>query len=266
MTVLITGASGGLGRAMAVECAERGYDLFLTDINQVHLDEIKKGIQCRFGVNVYTKVCDLTDADEVARLFKYVAEQGIQLGMLLGVAGIDFEGGFLDRGCEKIMDIVQLNIAATLRVTHAALAHRDLSKRFHIVIVSSLASMYPIPLKATYAASKRFLLDFSIALRQELKKDNVNVLALCPGGLPTTQEALSGIAAQGIWGSLTTNSLPSVAHKTISKVLAGKGKYIPGTVNNILTTISKLVPKTLIARMLYNRWESAQKKWLAAKG
>lgn len=262
MTILITGASGGLGRAMAVECASRGYDLFLTDINEEKLKHIKQGVMRQYNVAVNYKVCDLTSEQATKELFSYIDSIGIHLGMLLNIAGIDYEGSFLDRDSDKITDIVQLNIEATLRVTHAALSHRDVNKKFYILIVSSLASLYPIPLKATYAASKRFLLDFSIALRQELKSKNVRVLALCPGGLATTKEAQLGIAAQGIWGSLTTNNLSNVAHKTITKTLAGKSIYIPGFINLVLSIMGKIVPRTLIAKLLYNRWSTAQDKWL----
>ncbi|MBT3320083.1 MAG: SDR family NAD(P)-dependent oxidoreductase [Clostridia bacterium] len=262
MTALITGASGGLGRALAAECAAKGYDLFLTDISEQGLLEIKHGILRQYDVAVHTQVCDVTNPREVADLFAAIDARGIELNMFLGVAGIDFEGGFTQRGCDQILDIVNINIAATLRVTHAALEHRDTSQKFNVVIVSSLASQYPIPLKATYAASKRFLLDFSIALRQELMHDNVNVLALCPAGLTTTQQALDGIAAQGFMGRVTTVSLPTVARKTISKTLAGKATYTPGAVNRLLAVFGKLLPKSLIARLLYNRWSAAQEKWL----
>ncbi len=262
MTALITGASGGLGRAMATECAARGCDLFLTDVSEENLKQIKQGIIRQYDVAVYQKACDLTDESAVKELFHYIKEEKIRLTMLLNIAGIDFEGGFLDRESDKITDIIQLNVEATLRVTHAALKNRDEKERFYILIVSSLASQYPIPLKATYAASKRFLLDFSIALRQELKNKNVRVLALCPGGLPTTKEAQSGIAAQGIWGSLTTNSLPAVANKTVSKMISGKSVYIPGFINSSLCFAGKIVPRTLIASLLYKRWNSAQNKWL----
>ena len=262
MMVLITGACGGLGRAMAVECAQRGYSLFLTDMNQIKLEEIRQGLLRQYDVSVYIKACDLKDSGATEGLFQYIGRLGISLNMLLNIAGVDFEGSFLERQCSQLMDIVQLNVAATLRVTHAAFACRNPQEKFFIVNVSSLASLYPIPLKATYAASKRFLLDFSIALHQELKDQNASVLALCPGGLPTTDEALSGIAAQGLWGRLTTNSLSAVAHKTISKALEGKPIYIPGMVNMILSFLGKLVPKPFIAKLLYNRWRAAQAKWL----
>jgi len=262
MTVLITGAGGGLGRAMAVECAARGYDVFLTDIDEEQLGQIASGLRRRFNVAVFARACDLTEAAEVSALFADIEGRGIRLGMLLGIAGVDFEGGFMDRDCERILDIVRLNIAATLRVTHAALSRRDKAKKFDVMIVSSLASLYPIPLKATYAASKRFLLDFSIALREEMKGQNVNVMALCPGGLPTTREAMDGIAAQGVWGGLTTNGLETVASKAVDRMMAGRAKYTPGFVNIILGALGKLVPPEMIAKMLHARWNDAQAQWL----
>lgn len=261
MTVLITGASGGLGRAMAVECARRGFNLLLTDMADAPLLQIKQGVERQFGVTVYTKTCDLTSDDDLRMLFKYTDEAGIRLDMLLNIAGIDYEGGFLTQPSANIARIVRVNIEATLNVTHAVLERRRKGERFTIVNVSSLASQYPIPLKATYAASKRFLLDFSVALAQELKNDNVNVMALCPGGLLTTREALLGIAAQGIWGDLTTNDLGKVARKTISLALKGKRVYIPGCVNGMLRAMGRMVPGTLVAKLLYKRWKDAQARW-----
>lgn len=263
MIALITGASGGLGRAMAVECARRGYDLYLTDLYDIPLQDLKNGIERQFSAQVHCRACDLTRAADVEALFAAMDAQNIRLDLLLNIAGMDYEGGFLTRESEKILRIVQLNIEATLRVTHAALQRRA-QEAFHIVTVSSLASLYPIPLKATYAASKRFLLDFSIALGQELQSENVHVLALCPGGLPTTQEALSGIAAQGFWGNVTTNQLSTVARRTLSCALAGRRVYIPGFVNRTLSMAGKLLPGAWIAKLLHARWRAAQSKWLAA--
>ena len=211
MLTLITGAAGGLGRSMAVECARRGYDLFLTDLNEPSLRELACGVTRRFGVNAYCRACDLTDAGQVDAMFEEVDAKDLRFDLLLNIAGLDYEGGFLTRESGKLTKIVQLNIEGTMRMTHAALLRR--AGEFYIVNVSSLASLYPMPLKATYAASKRFLLDFSIALGREMAHEHVHVLALCPGGLPTSHEAIAGIAAQGIWGSLTASELGDIAHQ-----------------------------------------------------
>jgi short-subunit dehydrogenase len=262
--VLITGASGGLGRAMAMECARRGFSLFLTDRDASGLDHIVHGVSLAHGVKICTFACDLTDSCQVEALFEAVKAAGEPLDMLFNVAGVDFEGGFLERDSARILNIVRLNIEATLLVTHAALARRALNKPFHIITVCSLASVCPMPLKATYAASKRFLLDFSIALGQELEHDNVHVLALCPGGMPTTREALSGIDAQGLWGRVTSNNLGTIARNTIDRSLLRKRVYVPGLVNRALASLSRMVPPVFAARIIHRRWAAAQKKWLSA--
>ena len=262
MNVLITGAAGGLGRAMAVECAKRGYNLFLTDINENGLQAIKLGLERQYGITATTKSCDLTNSDSVDELIAVMDRYNIRFDMLLNIAGIDFEGGFQSKGREQIVKIVSINNTATLRITHAILERRRTDKPFYAVFVSSLASMFPMPLKATYAASKRFLLDFALALRQELKHENANVLVLCPGGMVTTEEVTAAIDAQGFFGSITTNPLEKVARKTIDKVLDGEEQYIPGAFNHFLSILGKIIPRRIVAAAIYWRWNSAQKKWM----
>lgn len=264
MTVLITGAGGGLGRAMALEAARRGYDLMLTDVNASSLEIFRGGLHRQYDVKVDSMPCDLTDAADVNRLFAYIREKGMQLHMLLHVAGIDFEGGFLELDCDRLIDIVRVNIEGTLRVLHGALGRRDTQKHFTIVVVSSLASLYPMPLKATYAASKRFLLDFSMALAQELEDQNTTILTLCPGGLPTTPGAMQGISAQGFFGWITTNSLTAVARRSIAKALRGKRIYIPGITNRLFSILGRLIPRAALARLLYSRWRQARDGHAAA--
>lgn len=258
MTVLITGASGGLGRALAIEAARRGYDLALTDMDAQSLATFRQGLQRQFDVRVTAEPCNITDAADVARMFASLKAQGIRLHMLCNVAGVDYEGGFMDMDCEQVLDIVRVNIEGSMRVLHGALRHRDKGGRFTVVMVSSLASLYPIPLKATYAASKRFLLDFGTAISQELRGQNATILTLCPGGLPTTAGALQGINAQGFWGRATTNSLTYVARKTLDRALRGKRLYIPGFVNRVFSVFGSLIPRELMARLLYLRWSQAR--------
>ena len=265
MNVLITGASGGLGRALANECGKRGYNLFLVDINAGGLKSIQRGLERQFDITVTTATCDLTSDDSVDSLIKMIDDFGIRFDMLLNVAGVDYEGGFLERERREIIRIISLNNEATLRITHAILHRRRESQPFFLLFTSSLASMYPMPLKATYAASKRFLLDFSIALREELKDQNVQVLALCPGGLATTKEAMSGIAAQGFWGGATTNPLEIVAYNTINRLQVRGGIYIPGVINRILNFCGKLLPRRWVAAAIYQRWSKAQKQWNPAQ-
>lgn len=262
MNVLITGAAGGLGRALAAECGRRGYSLFLTDINQQGLLCLQCGLERQFNITVTTRACDLTNAESVDKMLEVIDRHSIRFDTLLNIAGLDFEGSFMGREREKIVEIVTLNNAATLRITHASIQRRRQGRHFTIVFVSSLASMFPMPLKATYAASKRFLLDFAASLRQELKNQDANVLALCPGGMVTTRESMEYIAAQGFWGEATTNPLEMVARKALDRALDGKGLYVPGALNRILSFLGKLVPRSIVAAVVYWKWNQAQNRWL----
>lgn len=262
MNVLITGASGGLGRALAGECARRGWNLLLTDLATDRLAALQAGLERQYRVSIAVKACDLTCADSVDGLLAWIDRHELRFDMLLNVAGIDHEGGFLAVEQQKILDIVALDVVATLRLTHSILQRRRAGKRFYLLFVSSLASLCPMPLKATYAASKRFLLDLSIALSHELKAQQVHVMALCPAGLATTPDALQGIAAQGFWGHVTTCPLEMMVRHSIRRLLRGCRVYIPGAINRTLNWLGRFVPPTTASAMVYARWHSAQAKWL----
>jgi len=258
--VFITGATGGLGKAMAIECASRGWDLFLTDLGKDRLAALGCGLERSYGVRVRYAAADLTDASSRAALFEGLKSGGLKFRALINVAGTDHEGLFLERSAEQIQTILRLNVEATLMVTHELLAHRDQALTFRIVNVSSLAAFFSMPVKATYAASKRFLLDFSLALRNELRDQNVTVTALCPAGLPTTESCIAAIESQGILGQLTTEDIGKVAHQTIEAALRGKAIVIPGVLNQIARWLGGLVPATTVADIVGSRWRSAQQR------
>jgi short-subunit dehydrogenase len=258
--VCITGAAGGLGKAFAVECASRGWDIFLTDTYEDTLAPIAEGLTNTYGVTVNYAVCDLTDAALRVKLFDIIQRKGYLFWCLINVAGIDFEGNFLENSKEQIRNIVRLNIEANLEMTHEIMRFRDKGKPFRIINVASMAAYYPIPIKATYAASKRFLLNFSLALREEIRSMGGTITTLCPGGMPTNPLVIKCIEAQGLMGRVTTNNTGFIASNTINRALKGRAVYIPGTVNRMLHFIGKLVPQTIIARYLSRRWRTAFKK------
>ena len=258
--VLITGATGGLGKAFAVECASRGWDLFLTDLNQDALTNLSDCIRRTYGVAVTCQACNLTDPDARARLFDAFARQHLRFWFLINVAGVDFEGPFFEQTCQQILSIVRLNIEATLAMTHAILPYRDAASAFHILNVASLAAFSPMPVKATYAASKRFLLDFSLALREELRELGITVTALCPAGMPTNSDCVRAIDAQGLAGQITTQNIGSVADQALQAALAGKAVCVPGVMNRLIQIMSALLPTSLTVSLIGSRWKSAQRK------
>jgi short-subunit dehydrogenase len=258
--IMITGATGGLGKAFTVECANRGWDLFLTDLSEDHLEILAKSLEQTYGIRVRYLACDLTDQVSRESLFTHLRERGHRFNMLINIAGVDFEGLFGDISRDQIRTILRLNIESTMEVTHALLQMTDPIHSFRIVNVSSMAAFYPMPVKATYAASKRFLLDFSIALRQELKGQGGTVTVLCPAGMPTNSACIEAIDAQGIMGQLTTINVGTVAHKTIDKALEGRSVYIPGILNQFIHWAGNLIPSGNLAALIDQRWKSAHEK------
>jgi len=258
--VAITGATGGLGKAFAVECASRGWDLFLTDLHPEPLETLAEALRHTYGVQVLTQVSDLTDPLSRAALFDRIHRDHLRFWALLNVAGIDFEGPFYEQSAQEIRTIIRLNIEGTLEVTHALLEFRDPFVPFRIINVASLAAFSPMPVKATYAASKRFLLDFSLALREEVRPLGATVTVLCPAGLPTTPGCIQAIEAQGWMGRMTTQNTGSVVYETLNCALAGRPVCIPGFANRLLQVLGALVPMSLAVRLVGLRWRSAQEK------
>ena len=255
--VLISGASGGLGKALAVECASRGWDLYLTDLNEANLETLATCLRATYAVKVHYSACDLTDAAARSALFERFRTQNLHFWALLNVAGTDYEGYFLELSRQQIRTIIRLNVEATLEMTHNLVGLRDPLVPFRIVNVASLAAFYPMPVKATYAASKRFLLDFSRALNEELRDQDVSVTVLCPAGMPTTPETIKAIDAQGWAGFVTTQSVGDVAASTVDAALKGRAVVIPGFVNQVLQAFSALLPASLLVHWIGSRWKKA---------
>ena len=255
---LITGAMGGLGKAFAAECAARGWDLFLTDLDEGRLRLLASGLERTYGVEVASQASDLTNPTSRTDLFENLNSGGWKFRGLINVAGLDHEGFFMERRTEEITAILRLNVESTLITTHTLLGMRDQAVTFRIINVSSLAAFFSMPVKATYAASKRFLLDFSLALRNELRDENVTVTALCPAGMPTNEACIAGIEAQGIMGQLTTADVGRVAYETIEAALRGQAIVIPGALNRMVRWAGGFVPAATLAELIGARWRAAR--------
>jgi uncharacterized protein len=258
--IMITGACGGLGKAFAVECASRSWDLFLTDLHCEPLEVLANGLSSAYGVSVWTQASDLTDPAASSSLFDQMRADGRQFWGLINVAGVDFEGPFYQQTRQQIRTIIRLNIEGTLEMTHGMMAFRDPCVPFRIINVASLAAFYPMPVKATYAASKRFLMDFSLALRNELREMGATVTVLCPAGLPTTPDCIQAIDAQGMLGQLTTQNIGAVANQTLNAALKGQAIVIPGGLNRFIQIAGGLLPTALVVKLIGSRWKSAQHK------
>jgi uncharacterized protein len=258
--VMITGATGGLGKAFAAECSSRGWNLYLTDLRQEPLEVLGVALHNTYGVEVRRCSCDLTTAEQRDRFLGDLQASGTRFTGLINVAGGDVEGLFSDQSSEELRTILRLNVEAAMEMTHGLLRLRDERSTFRIINVASLAAFFPMPYKATYAASKRFMLDLSLALREELRAENVTVTALCPAGMPTTAECIAAIEAQGLMGQLTTLNTGSVAAGALDAAARGKAVYVPGALNRLLYSLGRFVPPTVVSSFVARRWGAAHRQ------
>ena len=256
---LITGACGGLGKAFSVECAKSGHNLFLTDLYDTSLSVLAASLMSAYKIDVQYMACNLTDIDERKKLFAAIEGLDCELFMTINVAGLDYEGAICSLSSDMISTVIRLNTEATLDITRFAASGRH-SDDFYIINVASMAGYYAMPLKAMYAASKRAIIQFSLAIREEIKERGGHVTALCPSGLRTMPKVIASIDSQGFMGRITTIDTGKVAHNTIKRALKGKPSYVPGAVNIIIVAFSKLVPDMLKAKLIYKRWSATRKK------
>ncbi len=251
---LITGAAGGLGRAFAVECAQLGNSLIITDLYEEKLKTLSEALKSTYSIDIVYLACDLTDICQRQMLFMKIQSLNADLFMTINVAGLDYEGEIKSLTSDMISTVIRLNTEATIDISRFAvsLPHKD---KYYIINVASMAGFFTMPLKAIYAASKRAIIQFSIAIREEIKNKGGNVMALCPSGLRTMPKVIASIESQGFIGRITTVNTGTVAHKTIKKALRGQSKYVPGIVNMFAVSLAAIIPDSIKAKIIFKRWE-----------
>ena len=255
-TVLITGASGGLGRAFAHAFAKRGHDLLLCSSCMARCEQLRDELRCH-GVQVRCFEADLSCTDARDAFWAAIDSLNLRLNWIVNVAGMDIEGMFTERCSGDIRKILRINNEAAIEMTLAAYERRGSGEPFRIVFISSLAACQPMPYKTIYAASKRFLLHFAVGLSEELRGQGATVTAVCPSGIPTSDYWKRSIESQGFWGRATSRTPAFVAEGTIRAAQRGAQVYIPGWINVVIARVSAIAPASWRARFVAKRWAKA---------
>ncbi|KAB1654322.1 SDR family oxidoreductase [Pseudoclavibacter chungangensis] len=185
-TVLITGASSGLGVEFANEFARRGADLVIVARRRERLEELAERLRREHGTTVHVVPLDLAAPDAAATLRARTDELGVRIEHVVNNAGFGMQGEFADADPERIDEMVRLNIGALVAVTRAYLPDLVAAGTGTVVNIASTASYQPCPTMAVYGATKAFVLSFSEAIASEVHEHGVTVLAVSPG--PTRTE------------------------------------------------------------------------------
>ncbi|MBQ4053646.1 MAG: SDR family NAD(P)-dependent oxidoreductase, partial [Clostridia bacterium] len=198
---LVTGATGGLGKAFVYALAERGEHLLLTGRSEEKLTALKAELAEKYPqIEVRIYAADMTNEGSRCAMMEKIAAENLSISLLANVAGADIQKGLTDYTQEKIVFQCRVNFEAAVSMCHFAIAHK--AERLEIVNVSSVSGIYPMPYFAIYSATKGALTSFSQALRAEMKGQNVAVTAILPGAMPTREDIKEQIKGQGLWGKL----------------------------------------------------------------
>lgn len=239
---VITGASQGLGRAFAFECAGRNINLILTSLPNENLPQTAAEIKRQFGVDVILFEADISSEEACYAFFDFVEQRAPGIQILINNAGIGSVGNFEKFPASFYQKQVKVNVLSPVLLTRLFLPLLKLQPAAYILNVSSLASFFNIPGKEVYGASKSFLYSFSRSLRLALRDTPVSVSVVCPGGINTNERirkanaSLKGIAKKTIY------SPEEVAAVTIKLMLKRKAIIIPGKLNRLTLWINKFMP------------------------
>ena len=241
---LTTGASSGIGRDMARDLAERGYNLILVARDKERLEELKK----EFKVEVTIISTDLADSNNCKELYKEVKEKFGKIDILINNAGFGEFGFFTETNLEKEISLINTNITAVHVLTKLFLKDMKEADSGIILNVASIAGFLPGPLMAAYYSSKSYVLRLSQSIREELKKQksNVKISVLCPGPVNTNFNNVAGVKF-----GLPAFTSEYVAKYTIKKMLKNKFLIIPGLTIKLTAFASKIIPSVILSKFVY---------------
>lgn len=239
---LITGASNGLGLAMAKYCAELGQHLILVSLPNEGLQQVASDIANKHRVNTVFYECDLTSGDSVKELYNWTKTNKLSINFLINNAGFGGVGSFEEYSFEYINQMMDLNIKSVTQMTHTFTPDLKLNAPSHVLNVASMAANFPFPYKSIYSASKVYVRNFSLALSEEFRHFNISVSIVQPGAVPTNDVVINQLKNGGFLAKLSSTSAEEVAKLAIDGTLAGKRVITPGFKNRVSLFLMKLIP------------------------
>ena len=244
MTALVTGASSGIGREIALKLAEKGVRLVISGRNRDKLEQLRNEI----GANrVKIIAADISKESECHRLYKEASEYNVN--MLVNNAGFGLFGRFCNSDLDREIEMIDVNIKAVHILTKLFLKDFDEKNKGYILNVDSAAGFMPGPLMATYYATKNYVVKLTLAIREEMrvKGSNVYIGAFCPGPVKTPFNDVAGVdfGLRGI-------TAEKAAECAVNGMLARKAIIIPTLKMNVCVYGSKIIPDNILAAVTYN--------------
>jgi short-subunit dehydrogenase len=240
---LVTGASAGIGEAIAVELAQAGVNLVLTARRRERLDLLAERLRTLHSIQTKVMVADLIQPGAPQQIFDATEGAGLQVDVLVNNAGFGEYGEFLHSRVDAQVNMVQVNCAAVVHLTRLFLPLMVERRQGAMMIVASTASYQPVPYLATYAATKAFDRFLAEAVAEEVKRYGVRVSALCPG--PTESE-FNQVAGTRKNDKRKVQSAEEVARRGLEGLAGGKPWVLPYFRGRLQVFGQRFLPRTFV--------------------
>lgn len=242
---MVTGASAGIGRAMAQQLAGAGVDLVLVSRSGDRLEELAGELRAvGTGAEVEVLAADLSEPGGLARVEQRVRAEEAPVDLLVNNAGLGYEGPFHAQDPAKVSETIRVNVVALTGLTHAALRAMSTRGRGQVVLVSSMASIQGLPMTAVYAATKAFITNLGEGLYEENKGTGVTVTTVLPG-LTRTEFHERGRWNLDRWPSVGWQSADAVASEALRAAARARPEVVTGRHNKVLALLSSKSPRGL---------------------
>ena len=247
---LITGASKGIGKAIAEELAAQKIDLILIARSQDLLQEAADGLSKKYAVKTAFLAVDLAEANAGQKVFDWCAAQNFSISILVNNAGYGLSGAFGKQPLTNNLDMLQVNMLVPVALTQLFLLQLLAQPQAYILNTASSAAYQAVPGLGLYAASKAFLLSFSRALHQELRNTTVSVTTVSPGATDTDFVVRAQVGPKALKAANQVNMSPqAVAKIAVKAMFRKKPEVITGAINKATVFLTWLLPKGLVEKM-----------------
>lgn len=243
---LVTGASQGIGRAIALELARRGYALVVTARNAAALESLRQEAGALNGGACTVVAVDLLAPDAVERIAAAVEAAGAPLQVLVNNAGQGLWGLFGELPLEDQHRMMRLNMDLPVQLTHRLLPLLRAQREAYILNVASMVAYHALASMAVYSGSKAFMLRWSRSLRLELKDSGVKVTCVCPGSVITGFTERAGMTAMDDLARKFGTPPEPVAKSAVEALFKGRAEVVPGLLNRITAGLQGLLPTAVV--------------------
>ena len=251
-TALVTGASAGLGIEFARLCAADGHAVVLVARRAERLQALADELQHTHRTRCLVVPQDLAAADAAERVLAAIATAGLPPPtILINNAGLGAHGPFAETTAEATSRQIQVNIALPTELTRRCLPAMRAAGHGRILVVASTAAFTPGPLMAVYYATKAHVLSWSEALHEELRGTGITVTCVCPGPVRTEFQRVAGLDTETPVRGLKLMPADVVARAGYRAMLHGRAISIPGLRNRVLALVSRLLPHSLLRRIVH---------------